>query len=388
MPKEPIYYNCGNIKFTILIKNNKYHLDFYTPDGARKRKSTKKAVTRKNLQYIKKELIPDILVLLGEEPTADAEQKEWTLEEWATKHFELQVDKNKPQTTRSKQQHFYNHIYPTLGKRILSSISYLDLQTWQTNIMSKTNPVTNKRYKVGTISTYRAVFFGILEHAVKADIIMKNHFISVPSPKTFSNLQKEQEANIINPFTQKEIELILANTVGYLHNFIKLMLSTGIRPGEIIALEESDINFKRRIIYVTKTRRQSKENDPKTKSSFREVDMLINAKEALEAQLELTKGKEKVFMSMFNKPFYSHDIISKLFRELLVKLKVPPRPLYNLRHTFASQAITKGVNILWISKMLGHKNVSITLEVYAKFIIEDDEQRIENIEKLDKIMSI
>jgi integrase len=384
MKKEPIYYNCGNVKFTILIKNNYYHLDFYTPAGDRKRKSTKKNVTKENLQYIKKELIPDILVLLGQEPTT--EQKEWTLEEWAIKHFELQEGKNRPQTMRSKKQHFYKHIYPMLGKRLISSINYLDLQTWQTEIMTKINPITKKKYKIETVSTYRAVFFGILDHALKADIILKNYFISVPSPKTFSNLPLEQKAKEINPFTQKEIEIILKNTNGYIHNFIKLMLFTGIRPGEIIAFEENDIDFKRRVIKVTKTRRASKENDPKTKSSFREVDMLLGAKEALEAQLELTKGQEKIFMSMFHKPFYSHDIISKLFRELLIKLEIPPRPLYNLRHTFASQAITKGINILWISKMLGHKNVSITLEVYAKFIVEDDEIRIENIEKLDKIL--
>jgi integrase len=379
MKNKPIYYENGGIKFTIYIQNNRYYLDFYKTDGTRIRKSTKKIATKENLRYIKMQLIPDILILMGEEPTTNSEKKEYTVEEWALIHFDLQEGKNRPQTIKRKKQHFYKHIYPIFGKRLVSSIGYLDLQQWQTDILKK-------NYKIETISTYRAVFFGILEHAVKADIIHKNYFISVPSPKTFTNLPKEQQREKLNPFTNKEIELMLSNADGYMHNFIKLMLSTGIRPGELIALEWENIDFKRRVIKITSTRNRAIENDPKTKSSSREVDMLLNAKEALESQLELTREEEKIFMSMFHKPFYSHDIIAKLFKELLIKIGIEPRPLYNLRHTFASQAITKGVNILWVSRMLGHKDISVTLQVYTKFIVEDDEQRLKNIEKLDKIL--
>jgi len=55
--------------------------------------------------------------------------------------------------------------------------------------------------------------------------------------------------------------------------------------------------------------------------------------------------------------------------------------LYNLRHTFASQLIAKGADIVWVSKMLGHEDVSITLQIYTKFIEEDDEIRLKKIEK-------
>lgn len=60
--------------------------------------------------------------------------------------------------------------------------------------------------------------------------------------------------------------------------------------------------------------------------------------------------------------------------------------MYNLRHTFASQMISKGADILWVSKMLGHKDPSITLKIYAKFVKEDDEIRFKKIEKMDTIM--
>lgn len=60
--------------------------------------------------------------------------------------------------------------------------------------------------------------------------------------------------------------------------------------------------------------------------------------------------------------------------------------MYNLRHTFASQMISKGADILWVSKMLGHKDPSITLKIYAKFVKEDDEIRFKKIAKIDKFM--
>lgn len=62
------------------------------------------------------------------------------------------------------------------------------------------------------------------------------------------------------------------------------------------------------------------------------------------------------------------------------------RPLYNLRHTFASQLISKGADITWVSKMLGHKDVAIILKKYIKFIQEDDETRLKKIAKIDKFM--
>lgn len=74
------------------------------------------------------------------------------------------------------------------------------------------------------------------------------------------------------------------------------------------------------------------------------------------------------------------------FRKILKKNKIKERPIYNLRHAFASQLISKGADIAWVSKMLGHKDITITLKVYTKFIKEDDEVRIKKIAQIDKFM--
>ncbi|RXJ95931.1 hypothetical protein CRU94_04780 [Arcobacter sp. AHV-9/2010] len=56
--------------------------------------------------------------------------------------------------------------------------------------------------------------------------------------------------------------------------------------------------------------------------------------------------------------------------------------MYNLKHTFASIMISEAYNILWVSKMLGHKDLNITLKFYAKYIKEDDIKRVDNLSKI------
>jgi len=84
----------------------------------------------------------------------------------------------------------------------------------------------------------------------------------------------------------------------------------------------------------------------------------------------------------FNKPFYSHDIINLNFKKILIKNNIKARKLYNLRHTFASTLISNGADIVWVSKMLGHKDVNITLSTYTKYINEDDNIRFKKIDEM------
>ena len=110
------------------------------------------------------------------------------------------------------------------------------------------------------------------------------------------------------------------------------------------------------------------------------------AEQALKAQYELTKDYDFVFINSQKTFFFSHDIINLRFRKVLQSNDIQDRKLYNLRHTFASQMISKGADITWVSKMLGHKDVSITLKIYTKFIQEDDETRLKKIAQMDKFM--
>ncbi len=385
-----IQYENGGIKFSIIEKNTKYHLDFYKPDGKRVRKSTKKDVSKENLRYIKLQLIPDIVLALGQQPTSSNKQKEPTLDEYAQKLFDQETHRISKATLRNQKRYYNNHIYPYFSERLISTIGHIDLKDWQHLKMTQTNS-TGKRYRRSTVEMWRSILNKILDSAVHDALLEKNHFKKIPNPKSLKYVEEEQKEKQINPFTKEELKQILSSNFKdpQVKNFILLMYATGMRPGEIVALEWSDIDWNREVIHVTKTRQDGKDGKPKTPSSIREVEIFTNAKNALQAQLELTKDKEKIFVNKRRKPMTNHQNISYAFNGILKELEIEGKYLYALRHTFASTLISMAeIDLLWVSKMMGHKDLSVTLEKYAKFIKQDDETRLEKKRIIDNKIDI
>ena len=113
--------------------------------------------------------------------------------------------------------------------------------------------------------------------------------------------------------------------------------------------------------------------------------MLSGVKEFFESQYNITGCLDgDIFLNSSEKPFYSHDIIAKKFKSLLDSND--KRYLYQLRHSFATMMISEGEDILWVSRMLGHKNSDITLKSYAKAynISRDKDSRKERALFLNK----
>lgn len=375
---ENIKYIYGDLKFTIKEQFGHWYLDFYSASGKRQRGSTKLKATVENLKIIKKQVIPDIYDGIGKEPILrEKEIKKWSLEDFAIEFFELKKNKIRGHTLNRNIMHFNNHIAPYFGKKELNSLTPLEIERWQNEM--------EENYKSSTVQKLRTIFSEILKKAKNNDLVDRNPFEKVPG------IQKKNTTEV-NPFTEKELNGIIQNTNGYMKNFIKFMVATGMRPGEIIALKWSDIDFERKKVNVERTRIRSlkkgeiQNGEVKTASSERIVDLLILGEEALLKQKELTFKYEYIFINQSKRPFYSHDIIGLNFKKILKKSKIKERPIYNLRHTFASQLISKGADITWVSKMLGHKDITITLKVYTKFIKEDDEVRIRKIAQMDKFM--
>jgi integrase len=378
---KSIKYIYGDLKFTIKEQFGHWYLDFYLTTGERQRGTTKLKATQENLKIIKRQVIPDIFIGLGKEPIElNEDSKVWTLQDFADEFFELQTTQIREHTLHRNIMHYNNHIAPYFGSRELVSLTPIELEKWQNQLLQK--------YKHLTVQKFRSILFSIYDKALNNDLVLKNPLEKVTAPKAQKNVKIEE----INPFSEKELNQIIEYVNGYMNNFIKLMASTGMRPGEIVALKWSDIDFVKKTIDVKKTRIRSKKNEKvkdgktKTEASSRNVDMLNIAEQALLSQKLLTAESEYVFLNKSGNPFYTHDIIGVNFQKILKKSGVPARPLYNLRHTFASQMISKGADIVWVSKTLGHKNVSITLTVYTKFIKEEDDIRFKKIVEMDKFM--
>jgi len=366
---------CNYLEFTFTIfeKYDVWQISFKNPQDQKiVKRSTKLPATASNLITVKKEIIPSVVEYLTGKVKDFEVGKEYSLDEFAEEYFILHSSRVREHTSDKNQKHYINHIKPYFGHRLIDSIKPMELEKWQIDLREK--------YKPLTIQKYRSVLFSIFDEAVKNSIINVNPLEKVEAPKVSKSFTLEDEE--VYPFSDFEIKTILENSTGYLKNFVLLMYSTGIRPGELIALHWKDINYSKKQINIYKTMTRGKIGDPKTPSSVRKVDMLLSAEKALKDQFELSKHHEYVFLSSAHKPFYSHDIINKRFKEVLALSNIEMRSLYNLRHTFASQLIGRGEDIIWVSKMLGHVDVSITLKYYTKYIKEDEETRLKKIEKI------
>ena len=346
------------------------YLDIRYGDGQRIRSSTKLKDTSKNRELLKKNIIPkiEVQILNGEyNPNSKQIVIPNTVREYGYRSLMRHQNKRREHVQKTYIQHFENKIIPYFGDYLIQNVSAIQLMDWQNELMKKS-------CKASSVKKYRTVFNGILEDAYKERIngirmIPLNPFREVNVPKEREIFTDDDEIfgnGEINPFSLEEIEQLLLKTDGYLKNFIGIMSRTGMRPGELTALRWSDVDFDNEIIKIRRTRILGKNGPPKKKASVRDIEMLIGVKEFFQAQFELTglNSSGDVFLNSSNRPFYNHDVIGKQFKSLLDSKD--KRYLYQLRHSFATIMISEGEDILWVSRMLGHKSSDITLKVYAK----------------------
>src|SRR5699024_10885185 len=168
---------------------------------------------------------------------------------------------------------------------------------------------------------------------------------------------------------------------------VKMALKTGLRKGELLALQWDDVDFATNTIHVRHSLSYTKENgyqlkEPKTKGSIRKVappkklmdelrkHKLIKSTERIEAA-ELWEGGKCffVFSTDFGKPFFPsvpNRWRTRFINRVNIGLKKNDKPLlkkirfHDLRHTAATDLINKGANIHSISKRLGHANITTT----------------------------
>lgn len=382
---KPIKVIYGDLKINIKSLNENWWLDFYH-NKKRVRRSTFLAANDDNLTEIKTIVIPEIVTALTGNKDIDLFKKDFTLNDFSIKFFELYLNTVRAHVFKHRKAHYDLKIKPYFGNKLINSITQLQLEEWQNSLL--------KKFSVASVVKYRSVFNSILEKAYINDLITSNPFKRVKSPtaatKKFKKLD-EQENDSIHPFNKDEIFKILNNTSGNLHYFIFIMFYTGIRPGELISLTWNDIDFEKRRIAVDKTIFQGKVGNVKTQSSVRYVDILPPLYEKLLELKEITYSYKYLIVNNSKKSFYSHCILNTRFKAILNKLGIQYRSIYNLRHTFASHMISNiknGVDILWVSKMLGHKDITVTLRVYAKYIQEDDITRIQKINILGSFLDI
>ena len=251
------------------------------------------------------------------------------------------------------------HIKPYLGgvRLIQLTPSHIDA------LLSQLNK------KGASLTRQRKVFSGLrraLNHAVKRGLIMRNVCLSVEAPKV--------EVKEMHPLTQEEAQRFLrAAESDRLYALYVLALTVGVRQGELFGLEWKDVDFDERTIFIRRTLNESSgqfvSGPPKTKRGTRRVRMPQVAVDALleHRKRMLVEGHASglVFCDHLGGPIRRQNMQRRSFKTLLKQADCPDVRFHDLRHTYATLALSHGVPIRVVSDTMGHSRSSITIDVYA-----------------------
>jgi integrase len=184
----------------------------------------------------------------------------------------------------------------------------------------------------------------------------------------------ESNAEHIDPFNFDE----LSHLIEFLYtgnypeaDMIFIWSRCGFRHGEIIGLKWDDLDYHNSQLTINRTVLiNGMEGLPKTKGSLRTLQLRPDTIAAFKRQEKRSRlTSEYIFPNPITKQRYSaHSKLWTRFKTILTLAGLKYRSPNQLRHTFATLHIAAGENITWVSKMLGHSNITTTLERYNKFI--------------------
>jgi integrase len=221
----------------------------------------------------------------------------------------------------------------------------------------------------------------MLERAVRLAVVQRNVSDLVDAPNV-----PDKEIEILS---QTEISRVLEVLKGgsWLYPIVMVALGTGMRRGELLALRWKDVDLDGAKLRVEQSLEQTKLSGlvfkaPKTKRGRRTITLPASTvtalrehlKATLERRLMLGQGKlhdnELIFSAWTGKP-QSPQGMSQKWRKAVRTAKLKAT-FHSLRHTHASSLIAAGIDVLSISRRLGHSSPSVTLNAYGHLFKPDD----------------
>lgn len=361
-------------------------------DGIKKKKSvygkTQKEA-REKLQQVLMDSKNGILI----------ETESVSLENWLFTWLNVYKKVTLKQTTFENYMLNYNtHIKGSnIGKLPINKLTATLIQNFYNN---KASAGSNRGegLSASTIKHLHILISGALEDAVRKSMINKN-------PAKLTILPKKRKQEII-PLTEKEVGRFLTEAKNdRLYALYVLEIFTGLRRGEILALQWSDIDFKQKRIKVTKTLSLIKANEedmqetgkknklvltpPKTEKSIRTIPIQDNVIKILKEHRKL-QGLEKmryadiyndlnmVFAKEDGNFIYARDFLRQ-YQNILKKAGIEKKRFHDLRHTFATILINENENPRVIQELLGHSTITTTMDVYSHVLESTKKKSVEKI---------
>ena len=255
------------------------------------------------------------------------------------------------------------YVYPAAGKGKLSKLAPVDIQKLYAKMLTAKNKGGLGLTPRTVINTHR-VLSSALKQAVKWRMLTQNvcQYVDLP---------KRQKTEMV-ALSEAEVSRFLIAAQGSRHCVLfTVMLSTGLRPGEALALMWKDFDPVGRTLTVQRALETVKGKHyfktPKTPHSRRSIKLPDNlVKLLLEHEALLPFSSDLIFPSLEDTPLGERNVVRRYFKPLLIKAGLPETVrFYDLRHTHATLLLKAGVHPKIVSERLGHSSITLTLDTYS-----------------------
>ena len=282
---------------------------------------------------------------------------------WYENHSKPKI---RPTTQETYESRIRLHIIPEIGNIPLNKLTQNDLQQFYGRLKKSGRKRFTDKYGEGLsdrmVRMCHATCRSALEKAVQDGLIRVNPAIGCKLPP-----KKAREMQVL---TREELQrfLIQAQAEGYYELFL-LDLATGLRRGELLALQWNDLDFETGVLTISKqvslVRGKIVMSVPKTKSSIRKLVLPPAVVQVLWEYRESVHSRwmfpSPVLEDMPLNPGSVYDRLQLILEHANCKQV----RFHDLRHTFATLALQNGMDVKTLSAMLGHVSAATTLDIYT-----------------------
>ena len=287
---------------------------------------------------------------------------EW-LDFWYQNYVKPQI---RPTTQANYEAKIYQQIIPELGKIPLNQLAQKDLQQFYARMKTGGRLIRTEQFGKGLsdsmVRGLHAACRSALEKAVQEELIRTNPAVGCKLPP-----KRGREMQVLSPEELQRF-LIQAQAEGYYELFL-LDLCTGLRRGELLALQWDDLDFKTGTLTVNKqvyeVKGQLQVSVPKTRASIRRLVLPPGVVEVLRAYRE-TVDSRWMFPSPVKEDMpMTPGAVRRRLQIILERAGCKRIRFHDLRHTFATLSLESGMDVKTLSAMLGHVSAATTLDIYT-----------------------